>query len=136
MPAPGYLFIFSKLKYIVMVNQKFWSFPHRVFFLYMKVQHFSPFQTYNTTNLSGRSDISSLQKQLVFSCSLSMTHVTHAASITVKVMKPKVTFTSAPRVYSRFHHEFHTNSKIMKLLIRKYTDCSKRLRFHTHTHAK
>lgn len=57
----------------------------------------------------------------------------HATSITVKVIKPTVTFTSMPRVYSRFHHEFHTNSKIMKLLTRKYTDCSKRLHFHTHT---
>lgn len=33
----------------------------------------------------------------------------------VKVMKLRVTFTLMPRVYSKFHHKFHTHSKIIAI---------------------
>lgn len=37
----------------------------------------------------------------------------------VKVMKPRVTFTLMPRVYSRLHHKFHTHSKIIVISKKK-----------------
>lgn len=38
------------------------------------------------------------------------------------------------RVYSRFHHEFHTNYKIITLLIRKYTEVDRLLKEATIPH--
>lgn len=41
-------------------------FTQRHIYVYMKGQHFSQFQTHNTAKLSERSDISCVEKQLVF----------------------------------------------------------------------
>lgn len=102
---------YCKLKILVISTQSV--------FIYVEVQHFSLFQTYNTANLSGRSNIS-IEKMLVFSHNLSMSPCNKYNSQSYKTnsnihFNAKSLFKVSPWVSHKFQDNEVTYKKVYRL---------------------